>query len=38
MLEGSACEPEITDLCNMLVKMGAKIEGIGSHLFENRRC
>ena len=29
-LECAACEPEIVDLCQMLVKMGAKIEGIGS--------
>ena len=34
ILEGSACEPEITDLCNMLVSMGANIEGIGSHLLK----
>jgi UDP-N-acetylglucosamine 1-carboxyvinyltransferase len=26
----AACEPEIVDLCNFLVKMGAKIGGIGS--------
>jgi len=30
-IESSACEPEIIDLCNMLVKMGANIVGIGSH-------
>ncbi|MEM7791265.1 MAG: UDP-N-acetylglucosamine 1-carboxyvinyltransferase, partial [Verrucomicrobiota bacterium] len=29
-LECAACEPEVVDLCNMLVKMGARIEGIGS--------
>ncbi len=29
-LECAACEPEVVDLCNMLVKMGAKIDGIGS--------
>ena len=29
-LECAACEPEIVDLCSLLVKMGAKIEGIGS--------
>lgn len=28
----AACEPYIYQLCNMLVKMGAKIEGIGSNL------
>jgi len=30
-IESAACEPEIVDLCHMLIKMGAKIEGIGSH-------
>ncbi len=29
-LEGAACEPEIVDLCIMLKKMGAQIEGVGS--------
>ena len=29
-LECAACEPEVVDLCRMLVKMGAQIEGIGS--------
>lgn len=29
-IECAACEPEIVDLCNLLVKMGAKIKGIGS--------
>ena len=29
-LECAACEPEVVDLCNMLVKMGAEINGIGS--------
>lgn len=29
-IENAACEPEITDLCKMLVKMGALIEGAGS--------
>ena len=28
----AACEPYIQQLCNMLVKMGANIEGIGSNL------
>lgn len=27
----AACEPHVQDLCNFLVKMGAKIEGIGTH-------
>ena len=31
-IESAACEPEIVDLCTMLTQMGAKIEGIGSHL------
>ncbi len=29
-LECAACEPEVVDLCEMLVKMGAQIEGVGS--------
>lgn len=29
-IECAACEPEVVDLCDLLVKMGAKIEGIGS--------
>ncbi len=29
-IENAACEPEIEDLCKMLVKMGANIEGAGS--------
>ena len=29
-IECAACEPEIIDLCNLLVKMGAKISGIAS--------
>ncbi len=30
-LYNAACEPHTQDLCNMLVSMGAKIEGIGSN-------
>lgn len=30
VIENAAREPEVTDLANMLVKMGAKIDGIGS--------
>lgn len=30
LLENAAQEPEVTDLAEMLVKMGAKIEGIGT--------
>jgi UDP-N-acetylglucosamine 1-carboxyvinyltransferase len=33
-IESSACEPEIIDLCKMLIKMGAKINGTGSHILE----
>ena len=33
-IDSAACEPEITDLCRMLTSMGAKIEGIGSHMIE----
>ena len=37
-LFNAAREPEIVDLCNLLVAMGAKIEGIGSgHLIDRRR-
>jgi len=28
----AACEPYITQLCNMLISMGARIDGIGSNL------
>jgi UDP-N-acetylglucosamine 1-carboxyvinyltransferase len=30
VIEMAACEPEIVDLANMLIKMGAKIRGAGS--------
>lgn len=30
VLENAACEPEVGDLANCLVKMGAKIDGIGT--------
>ncbi|MCH5237086.1 MAG: UDP-N-acetylglucosamine 1-carboxyvinyltransferase [Muribaculaceae bacterium] len=32
VIYNAACEPYIQQLCRMLVKMGAKIEGIGSNL------
>jgi len=32
LIENAACEPEVVDLANFLVRMGAKIEGQGSHL------
>lgn len=31
VIENAACEPEVQDLSDFLVKMGAKIEGIGTH-------
>ena len=31
-IESAACEPEIVDLAEFLTKMGAKIEGAGSHV------
>jgi len=31
IIEGAAPEPEVVDLANFLVKMGAKIEGIGTN-------
>lgn len=32
VLENCACEPEVTDLAECLVKMGAKIEGVGTEM------
>lgn len=34
----AACEPYVQQLCRMLVKMGAKIEGIGSNLLHITGC
>ncbi|MBN3039180.1 MAG: UDP-N-acetylglucosamine 1-carboxyvinyltransferase [Candidatus Omnitrophica bacterium] len=34
ILENAACEPEIVDLANFLVKMGAKIKGQKTHIIE----
>ena len=34
MLANAAREPEVADLANCLVKMGAKIKGIGSPQME----
>ncbi len=31
-IDSAACEPEVVDLCRMLVSMGARIDGIGSHI------
>jgi UDP-N-acetylglucosamine 1-carboxyvinyltransferase len=33
-IENAACEPEVEDLANFLIKMGAKIKGAGSHIIE----
>jgi len=33
-IENAACEPEVVDLANFLIKMDAKIKGAGSHLIE----
>jgi len=35
-IDSAACEPEVQDLCRMLVAMGAQIEGIGSHVLTVR--
>lgn len=34
VINNAACEPEITNLANFLVKMGAKISGIGTSILE----
>ncbi len=34
LIESAACEPEVVDLTNFLIKMGAKIEGVGSHVLK----
>lgn len=34
IIENSAMEPEITDLCNFLIKMGANIKGVGTNIIE----
>jgi UDP-N-acetylglucosamine 1-carboxyvinyltransferase len=31
-IDSAACEPEVEDLCRMLVAMGARIDGIGTHV------
>jgi UDP-N-acetylglucosamine 1-carboxyvinyltransferase len=31
-IDSAACEPEIEDLCRLLVAMGAHIDGIGTHV------
>ena len=33
-IENAACEPEIVDLAEMLIKMGAKIKGYRAHIIE----
>lgn len=34
IINNAACEPEITNLCNFLLKMGARINGIGTSILE----
>ena len=34
LIENAACEPEVVDLGNFLIKMGAKIQGLGSPVLE----
>ncbi len=34
IIESAACEPEVVDLADFLIKMGAKIKGHGSHTIE----
>jgi hypothetical protein len=34
MIDNAAREPEIVDICQMLVEMGAQIDGIGSSTLE----
>jgi len=36
LLENSACEPEVVDLANALISMGADIEGAGSSIIKIR--
>jgi UDP-N-acetylglucosamine 1-carboxyvinyltransferase len=40
VIEHAACEPEVVDLANFLIEMGASIEGAGSHRIKIRgvRC
>ncbi len=37
VIENAAREPEVQDLARVLVKMGAKINGAGTHVIEDRR-
>jgi UDP-N-acetylglucosamine 1-carboxyvinyltransferase len=34
VLRNAAAEPHVQDLCNLLVQMGASIQGIGTHILE----
>ena len=34
VIQNAASEPHVQDLCNMLISMGAKIEGIGSNILK----
>lgn len=32
LVRNAACEPHVQNLCNMLIKMGARIEGVGTNI------
>ena len=32
IIENAACEPEIEDLCNFIIKLGVKIDGVGTEI------
>ena len=32
IIENAACEPEIEDLCNFMIKLGVKIDGVGTEI------
>lgn len=34
IIEDAGCEPHIVDLCEMLIEMGANIEGVGTHILK----
>ncbi|MBU1999130.1 MAG: UDP-N-acetylglucosamine 1-carboxyvinyltransferase [Candidatus Omnitrophota bacterium] len=34
VIESAACEPEVADLTNFLIKMGARIKGVGTPILE----
>jgi UDP-N-acetylglucosamine 1-carboxyvinyltransferase len=34
LLRNAAAEPHVQDLCNLLIQMGARIRGVGTHILE----